>query len=100
MNARFSGHYYSAPLSDLLDRLEIVEKEIAVLEVEADKPSAYQCKRKRRVLAKMRAAVRSRLAWHQEELRKGVAAGFAPSEHFEPRTRSINYPKTRASAHA
>jgi hypothetical protein len=99
MKVRYNGHYYSAPLGTLLDCLEVAEKELAVLEAAAGKLAAYNAARRRGVVAKLKASIRSRLAWHEAELRKGVDAGFAPSEHFEPRTRSIVYPKTRAPAH-
>jgi hypothetical protein len=99
MKVRYNGHYYSAPLGTLIDRLEVAEKELEVLETTAGKPASYNAMRRRRVVAKLKAAIRSRLAWHEAELRKGVDAGFSPSEHFVPRTRSIVYPVTRARAH-
>jgi hypothetical protein len=101
MKVRYNGHYYSAPLGTLLECLDTAEKELAVLEGATDRPSAYNAKRKARVISKLKVSIRSRLAWHEAELRRGLDAGFAPSEHFEPRTRSVIYPKTRrAPAHA
>jgi hypothetical protein len=99
MKVRYNGHYYSAPLGTLLECLDVAEKELAVLEAATDKPSAYNAKRKARVISKLKVSIRSRLAWHEAELRLGVDAGFAPSENFEPRTRSINYPAARARSH-
>jgi hypothetical protein len=100
MKLRSNGHYYNATLETLLDCLEAAEKELAVWEADPGKPAAYNAARRRKVIAKLKASIAARVAWHRAELKKGLDAGFAPSEHFEPRTRSINYPKARrASAH-
>jgi hypothetical protein len=100
MKLRSNGHYYNATLETLLDCLEVAEKELAVWEAEAGKLAAYNAARRTKVVAKLKASIAARVAWHRAELKKGVDAGFAPSEQFEPRTRSIVYPKTRAQPHA
>jgi hypothetical protein len=95
LRVRYNGHYYSAPLGKLLAILADSERELAKFTNETGKRAAYEARRKRTVIAKLKDAIRSRIAWHRSEIDKAAAAGFTAGPEHQPRARSIRYPERR-----
>jgi hypothetical protein len=58
---------------------------------------AYKAQRKREVIAKLREAIRHRVAWHVLEIAKAGAKGFTATDDHEPKRRSVANP--RMSSH-
>jgi hypothetical protein len=78
--------------------------ELSKLPVEPSRPdrtmsvAAYKASQKRKVIEKLREAIRHRLAWHVEQLALAEAAGFTATSDHEPKKRSVAHPRT--SSHA
>ena len=84
-----AGNYYNGPISELVKRLDYVRRQLEVIEKLPGKMAAHRAREKRRMISKFDKAIKTRLAWHASELQKALDAGFTPSEHYEPRKRTI-----------
>jgi hypothetical protein len=101
------GQYYNTTLDKMLAHLALAEEQLAQLAQEPVEPrqrsnamsaSAFRAKRKREVIAKLKQAIRARVAWHHDQIALAAARGiFATGEH-EPKRRSRQGPGV--SAHA